>query len=63
MVEMVERLDLALLEGDQVHLCACVLDRLERLLELYLLDAVGEQEGNFLSIQLTGHCCSFRAAP
>ena len=52
LVEVLESLDLALIEGDEVCLGALVLHGLPRLGQLDLLHAVGSQECNRLPIQL-----------
>src|SRR3954447_5006982 len=56
LVEVVEALDLAALERDQLGLAALGLDRLPRLGELNLLDAlVRHEERDPLDIELAGH--------
>ena len=61
LVEVVERLDLAGLGRDQVGLGARRLDRLARLGQLDLLDAlVGDEERDPLALQFVSHPGSFR---
>jgi bacterioferritin len=59
LVEVLETLERALLQRDQVDLGALVLDRLQRVGQLDLLDPVGGQEGNALAVQLAHSRCSF----
>src|SRR3954454_22125125 len=54
-VEVVEALDLAALEADEVSLRTGVLERLARLDELDLLDAVGCEDRDLLAVQLARH--------
>ena len=55
LVVVVEALDLALLERDQLRRAAGLLDRLPRLRQLDLLDHVGGEERNALALQLVSH--------
>ena len=56
LVEVVEGLDLARLGGEQLGLAALALDRLPRLGQLDLLDALGgDEERDPLALKLVGH--------
>ena len=55
LVEMVERLDLTVLDRDQLGLAARLLDGLPRLGQLHLLDAFGGEERDRLALQFIGH--------
>ena len=55
LVEVVEALDVAGLERDQLRRAAGLLDGLPRLGQLHLLDAVGGEERDRLALQLSGH--------
>jgi hypothetical protein len=57
LVEVVEPLDLARLQRDQVGGAAGLLDRLARLGVLDLLDPVGGQERDGLALKLACHSC------
>ncbi len=67
--QVVEALDLALLGGDDLDLGAFLLERLQRLGELDLFEAVGGQDGDLLALELSGHslasfdACRREAAP
>src|SRR5205807_1721567 len=54
-VEVLPHLDLALLERDQLGLGAGLPDGVERLSQLHLLDAFGEQERHALAIEFVCH--------
>ena len=54
-IEVLERLHLAVLERDQLDLGARLLDGVEWLLQLDLLDSVRKQEGDLLAVQVLGH--------
>jgi hypothetical protein len=55
LVQVVEALDLARLEGHQLDLGAGLLDRLAGLGVLDLLDTIGGKERDLLPLQLAGH--------
>jgi hypothetical protein len=54
-VEVVEALDLAVVEADELGLRAGLLERLARLDELHLLDAVGGEDRDLPAFELSGH--------
>jgi hypothetical protein len=54
-VEVVEALDLTVVEADELGLRAGLLERLARLDELHLLDAVGGEDRDLPAFELSGH--------
>ena len=55
LVEVVERLHLAVLDRDELRRAAGLLDRLPGLRQLHLLDALGGQERDLLAVQFITH--------